>query len=95
MADNLTNLDPWGKPKRNAWNWLFYSYILITIFFFAVFPVAYIKLWGTWDLLMPAILSVVITFLCVFYGITQYKELVDGNYILPFSRSNINGIFNV
>lgn len=94
MADDGTDIDPSnGESKMDVWVWLMTNIGLVILFWLIVFPIALIKLWGNsgiwWFIGIGTTIIVVV-------GIStrqSYKELVDGNSILPFARSKFSSIF--
>jgi hypothetical protein len=90
---NNTDLDNWGKPKENAWRWFFKEYAVMLTFWLTIFILACCYAEATWwMLLIFAILSGAPIAMLV-YVPKWYRELVDENYIQPFSKSKIKDMF--
>lgn len=91
--DNGTNLDNWGEPKQNAWKWLLKEYGFMFVFWTCLLTFTCFHTTLEWFMVLIFLLLFAGPIAILIYAPKWYKELVDGNYILPFSRSSIRDIF--
>lgn len=93
MSYNNTDLDNFGAPKENAWKWFLKEYSIILVLWIFMFIAAFFFLSeGTVVLIIFGILAT-ISIAMLIYVPKWYKQLVEENYIQPFSKSKLEDIF--
>lgn len=79
--------DPHGKPRENAWFWLFKNRGMVALFYW-IAPIGLIMTWGdTLGMIVCSFFTIVIPTLCIVHDIKWYKLLVKEKLIKTFAHS--------